>query len=354
MGIDESNTERASRPEPPSRDHPELDPKWFFLVRNSTARLFGAHVWQERTLERCLSAETFLDPIKRSPEWLWAIERGDLIPTSTMVEDLEVAFKENGPRIDLVGLLVDLEIHPYGAEAKKVRDATGLDLEFDPPESPAELPDELIPIASSIRYQDRLLILTPILATLSLALFCIALIRATLELGSEIPVDTLVVGSGTLLALSSFFLGPMDRALAALARRARDPQSQKLQRLHATVRNDVGFEDSLDRSDWFYEPDLRHVIPAYRDRIRSLGHHTELSERLLVPVGVTAVLMIPTAVAVIGLEGLKLKTFGFSVAAVTLMLLTVAIRRTATQSARLLMTALRYGTGQRNWDPDLF
>ncbi len=342
-------------PEPAQNREPLYDVDAVAGTRQSTARLLGGFIYRERKA-RGISAEVFIEPIERSPAWLMAVERGEVLLTPPMVTNLEWCFvasdgsirPEEEKVVDVRAALTTLESEPYGSLARDLRTHFQFDVEFDGlPDSGAPIGEGPVPIVTSIRQQDRLLILAPILLVSAVALCGVQILRWSLghDVAFDLSLPLLVTGG--VLAFAALFLGPLDRWLSLLAEKDRSSTMKARNELYHTTRrvNGLATPAHEDAHQWFTPTDEPHLMSGAREPSRRNGLLADFSERLSALLAVVAILAVLALVAPLIDEGIAPRDLGLVPFVLVTASIALAIRASAAEASTRVLHALARGCG---------
>jgi hypothetical protein len=243
--------------------------------------LFGSHIVSIR--ERYgVGQDVFASNALRSPEWISGVERGAIVPSPTGLKSLESGLLRLGFPIDDLDLESDLsrfESEPMSVDAQNLR--AKYQLGRTPSDETLRDPDGLIPLLHDLRYQDRLLTLTPL--TL-LAFFVAVFALGAPWRGSGIKVDSPNIAIVTFVALGviafgSLLLPPINRLLAWFAESSRIGESRAW---HRDARRTRDKENAVEPTgNWYVPGEEMYSTPEHRRMLKGMCLEADLYERLI-------------------------------------------------------------------------
>ncbi len=318
-------------------------------IRDSTARLLGAVIYEERT-KRGISEEGFADSLKRTKDWLAAVERGEVIPTEELVLVIEEVLIDNPGAndadvdVDLFAVVEELELRPYGQVARCIRHAYDIPLELDSSaDSGAPVASNSAnPVVASVRATDRLLVLSPLLVVIALATVGAALLFTTTPLPT-IDWTMPVLSTGALVGFFALVLTPLDRILDRLAEISRNGKARDSYALALDIYNDAGLTPPPGVK-WYSSTHEKHLLRGARYAATRWTLLADFAERLSGLVSLLLIAAAPIAIAEAwahdpGKTGISI----FYLAA--LALLAAAARYNAMRAAARGLHALARGCG---------
>lgn len=280
----------------------------------------------------------------RNEAWVEALELGDLTPTVAMAKDLDQFFGTSGDG-GFASLLGELERNPYGERASSIRERYSLPpyaAEGEAGEDLAAAGEGAMPLVTSIRARDRLLVTGPTAMFITVATTQVALVLWTMDLLGEAaaPVIAGVVAVGALLM--TLTLSSQEALLRAAVRITRSRSSRTLIGEARGHRHNSGLDDTYEHS-WYQEGESPHLLPRVRARVATQCVSADLAER------VGAVLLVNLVGAV-----LVAATFrsDWQVHLPTLAVigsLIVLTRETARSAASRALEAVNVGLGFADW-----
>ncbi len=370
--------------------------------REEALRVFGRWISHKRGV---MSLEDFTDrvageggdmevtPAVRSVEWLSAVERGDLFPSTLGFMNLRRALGVTyGNDDDPIKVYSELLLDPYGLRSQAIKRTCGIELDRPKVATRSAARDEKdsswMPVPGRISKKERLLTISPLLS-LGAVVAAFGLLHPWDYSNLDISVPNaeglgaVGVVAATLLYPAIPEVGRWLSSLAASVRRRIYKQGaadgvldsftiMTAYRLGeheaATAPTRTYFfesrhNDKWYRQDtlWFVERDLPYLIPNYREKYRSVALEIDIAERLtlvtatLIPISAVAIALslfvgIPqrehVEIGDIVLSRLVPWVLTFVIAYTTVKLSTDRIRRLAGQARSLLEDA--YGSCLRD------
>ncbi len=252
--------------------------KNFADVHPSTLQLFGCYLVRRR-LQRKLSQDGLAAEASRSTDWVVAVERGELLPTTTSLLLLNKSLSPNhGPHLPEV--LSELDQLPYGRRAQSLREEYGLP---SPPSAYIEHidGDSAIPVAHELEFEQRLLTVTPVL--LALAILGLLLSFGVLKEQSVSWTGPETARSLGLAIAAASTAGALSQPISAVWSRLVWPLrllgNLGNYRLIWAVRRSEKITKPKGLA-WTAPTELPHLTPHFRSRVRAYSLGAEMSERL--------------------------------------------------------------------------
>ncbi len=252
--------------------------KNFVDVHPSALQLFGCFV-VERRLAVGLSQDVLAARIDRTTDWVVAVERGELLPTTVSLlrldEELAESDDENLPRV-----LNELNILPWGETAERLRNIYNL-----PPPPTSDLDEPIgqtaIPLAHEVEFEQRVLTVTPLLV--GVAVF--GLLAAFGVLREQSPAwDTPnTIRSLGLVAVAISIAGAMSPIASLMWRYLLFPLRLAGNNAGRTYVRKIRAAEEITAPRslaWVAPAELPFLTPYYRTRARAYAIRTEMAERL--------------------------------------------------------------------------
>lgn len=264
---------------------PSAEARW------TTAALFGVHLSIVRS-GTGVSTEQLASALKRSPRWILAAERGELLFTSRTVGALKWALAKASVNFDpasddgdLVKVYEELVEAPFGTRASSLRarlDPKPTDrhpVSFDP------VSDDLLPIVGSVPALDRLLTIWPpiLLVAMSLGLVAVSAGRGLSGFFDSFEVEdavaTIAMVGATVLIIP--LLGSCIRWLVGALRighmKSLSAALDEMRRV-----NDLPISPG---HDWYQPHAADFLHPTDRSDANNAALETELAERMKLAFG---------------------------------------------------------------------